>query len=184
MNDLAHRFLPDAAPSVLRPVVEYWDARRGSRLMPSFDDIDPLDIPWALSRLYILRVIDGGDFVYRLAGTEIERPYGHPLKGTRISDLYPADSARVIQARWNRVAAEPACCYTDTEHPSPHGTFVSAQRVTMPLSADGRTVDHILGVAMFGRMRLDDQPLVGGAVIRDVIWASLATGQVTAETRA
>ena len=40
--------------------------------MPSFGEFDPVDVPWALSRLYVVRVIDGGaDFVYRLAGEAI-----------------------------------------------------------------------------------------------------------------
>lgn len=184
MSSFTDRLLPADAPALLHRIVDFWDAKRGDRLMPSYDDIDPIDIPWALSRLYVLRVVAGGEFVYRLAGTEVERPYCRPLKGTRISDLYPPQSARVIQERWTRVAREPACCYTDTEHPSPHDTFVSAQRVTMPLGQDGQNADHVLGMAVVDRVRLDDRPLIGGAVIRGVTWANLATGEISAEAPA
>lgn len=173
MISLALSFLPSNAPELLHRLVAYWETKRGDRLMPAFDDIDPAEIPWALSRLYVLRVVPGGEFVYRLAGSEVERPYGRPLKGERISALYPPNSARVIQERWTRVATEPACCFTNTEHPSPHDTYIAAQRVTMPLGQDGKTADHILGIATFGSILLDEEPLVGGAVIRGVTWATL-----------
>ncbi|MDF1792960.1 MAG: PAS domain-containing protein [Thalassobaculaceae bacterium] len=182
MSSFADRFLPAEAPDTLRRFVSYWNARRGTRLMPSFDDIDPTDIPWALSSLYVLRVVPGGEFVYRLAGADVERPYDRPLRGRSISDMYPPSSARVIQERWTRVAREPACCFTNTEHPSPRGTFIAAQRVTMPLGENGWKADHVLGIADFGRMLLDEEPLVEGAVIRDVVWANLVSNRISVET--
>ena len=182
MTSFADRFLPADAPESLRRMVNYWDARRGTRLMPSFEDIDPSYIPWALSSMYVLRVVQGGEFVYRLAGAEVERPYGRPLRDTSISDLYPPRSARVIQERWTRVAREPACCFTNTEHPSPGDTFIAAQRVTVPLGRNGWQADHILGIADFGRIRLDEEPLTDGAVIRNVVWANLTRDRISVET--
>ena len=76
-------------PPVLQDVFAYWLRLRGDRLMPRFADIDPVEIPKALSRLYILDVLPGGDFIYRLAGEDVSDRYGPSLKGKRISEIYP-----------------------------------------------------------------------------------------------
>ena len=142
--------------------------------MPAFEDIDPIDIPWALRNLYLLRALPGGDFVYRLAGEALTEQYGGTLKGKRISDLYVARSAQVIQERWQRVVAEPAGCYTDTDHPVDNDTFLAARRVTLPLGADGQAADHVIGIAVFdGIDRADDWKRERGALIRQVRWLQL-----------
>lgn len=181
MPAFADHFLPPEAPELLRRVAEYWNARRGTRLMPSFDDLDPTGMPWALSRIYVLRVRTAEEFVYRLAGEEVARPYGRPLRGARISDLLPEASARMIQRRWSRVAREPACCYTNSEHPSTNGRFIAAQRLTMPLGSNGWKADHVLGVACSQSISLDAEPTIEGAIIRSVIWRNLATDRVSVE---
>ena len=76
--------------------------------MPSFGEFDPVDVPWALSRLYVVRVIDGGaDFVYRLAGEAINERHGLTLAGKRSSDLFPLEVTRQIFDRWRRITASP-----------------------------------------------------------------------------
>jgi hypothetical protein len=174
LSDNVNQFPGPRAPSLLRRFVAHWDGKRNGRRMPAFADIDPSEIPWALAHLYVLRASSTGDFIYRLAGSKVEEPYGRSLKGARISDLYPAASAAMIQQRWQRIVAEPAGCYTNTEHPSPNETFIAAHRVVLPLGEDGHSADHVIGIAEFGRMQLDDTPMTGGAVIREVSWLSLA----------
>ena len=38
----------------LRRLADYWLIKRTGRIMPTRGDIDPTDIPWALSRLYLV----------------------------------------------------------------------------------------------------------------------------------
>src|SRR3546814_12665218 len=74
------------APDELRRLVAYWIARAAGRPMPGLSDIDPVEIPWALSRVYVVRVVDGGaDFVYRLAGAALTRRYPGSLAGRRLT---------------------------------------------------------------------------------------------------
>lgn len=169
-------FLRPDDPAPLQRFVTYWADRRQGRVMPSFDDIDPIDIPWALRNLYVLRVLPDGDFAYRLAGEALAERYGGTLKGKRISDLYVKSSATVIRGRWQRVVEEPAGCYTDTEHPLGTDKLLAAQRITLPLGADGRTADHVIGIAAFERIDpVKQTKLSDGAAIREVRWASLLT---------
>ena len=156
------QLLPDNAPNDLRRFVAYWIARAGDRAMPSFTDIDPIDIPWALSRLYVVRVIDGGaDFVYRLAGEAINDRHGQSLSGKRCSDLFPPTVTEQIFTRWRRLIAEPAGCYTDSEHPTNAGWRIRGRRALLPLGPPDGPADHVIGMTIF------DSPSVGPATISD-----------------
>src|SRR5690606_7328274 len=118
------------APDDLRRLVAYWIARAAGRPMPAFADIDPVEIPWALSRVYVVRVVDGGaDFVYRLAGEAINLRYPGSLAGRRITELMETRSAAAIVERWRRVIGGPAGCYVVSEHPTESGTRIRGRRV-------------------------------------------------------
>lgn len=181
MTEFADRLLGPDAPPLLRSVVDYWNAKRGTRRMPTFEDIDATEIPAALSSLYILEVTAAGEYTYRLAGTKVEEPYGRPLKGLSISDLFPPASAKIIQGRWNRVAHEPAACFTDTEHPSSRETFISAKRVVLPLGPDDGPADHVMGAAVFYRMKVEETPEINGAIIREVRWVALDGSELVSQ---
>lgn len=61
----------------LRRLAEYWRSLRRGRPMPAKGDIDPLDIGWALSRIYLMDYRPGEGFTYRLAGNEVSSVFGH-----------------------------------------------------------------------------------------------------------
>lgn len=130
--------------------------------MPSFGEIDPVEIPWALSRLYVVRVIDGGAaFVYRLAGEAINDRHGQSLTGKSSADLFPPDVTEQIFTRWRRMIAEPAACYTDSEHLTNAGWRIRGRRVLLPLGPPDGPADHVIGMTVF------DSPGAGPATIQD-----------------
>jgi|OM-RGC.v1.019208492 hypothetical protein len=167
------QLLPDGAPNDLRRLVAYWIAKADGRPMPSFGEFDPVDVPWALSRLYVVRVIDGGaDFVYRLAGEAINERHGLTLAGKRSSDLFPLEVTRQIFDRWRRIISEPAACYTDSEHPTNAGWRIRGRRVVLPLGIGEGPADHVLGMTIF------DSPsevpsAINDAGLSDVRWVRL-----------
>lgn len=144
------QLLPDDAPEDIRRLVTYWIAKAGDRLMPQFADIDPTEIPWALGRVYLVRVVESGtDFVYRLTGERINERHGMSLTGKRPSDVFPPELARQIGDRWRRLVAEPAVCYTDSEHKTNAGWLMRARRVLLPLGPAGGPGDHVFGMTVF-----------------------------------
>lgn len=167
--------LPADAPDDLHRIVAYWIARAGDRPMPSFGEIDPIDIPWALSRLYIVRVVDGGaDYVYRLVGETIKERHGMSLTGRRPRDLFPAETTRHILERWHRIVNEPAVCYTETEHPTNAGWRMRARRVQLPLGPVGGPPDNLFNMTIFEEPQL----LPGEASASGVLgirWVSLVS---------
>jgi len=90
----------------LRRIASYWMSERGHRPMPERGDIDPTEIPWALSRLFIADYERAADvYRYRLAGNEIEavfRKYlGHSsMRGATFQDILPPENAAWVVNRW------------------------------------------------------------------------------------
>jgi hypothetical protein len=57
-------------------LIAYWFDKRGERLMPARGDIDPVEISWALGRIWLGDYLAEGDrFRYRLAGEKINAFY-------------------------------------------------------------------------------------------------------------
>jgi hypothetical protein len=93
-----------------RRFAEYWRQRRpnggGDRAMPARTDIDPVDLRWALSRLYLVDHDTAADcFRYRLAGDDIEAVFRHltgrhSLRGVNVDDLLPPEGAAIVRKRW------------------------------------------------------------------------------------
>ncbi len=161
-------------PDPFRRLLDYWLERRAGRLLPAYTDIDPVDIPWALSRVYIVQALADGDFVYRLAGEEIAQRYGRCLKGARIEDLFVGPAARAIRERWRQVVDGPAAYFSASEHPT-KGDVLVGRRLILPLSADGRTADHLIGLVDFENVDPTSDDLVDGASTVEVRWAVLAS---------
>lgn len=161
------------APRSMHDFVGYWARKRGDAWLPAFSDIDPVDIPWALSRIYIVSVRSDGDFVYRLAGEAIAERYDRSLKGVRISDLFTGQSATPILQRWQRVASGPYAYYSHTQHSSIRGPSVTARRVMMPLGVDGRRADHLVGFTVFDEEDGAQDRFSGGLTTKDVRWCDL-----------
>lgn len=70
-------------------LVEYWKARRGPDGIASRGDMRPSELKSILSGFFVVEQIEEGrDFVYRLAGTEIETRMGLRLTGRRFTECY------------------------------------------------------------------------------------------------
>jgi hypothetical protein len=120
-----------------------WNAKRGSRQMPSRADFTPADLrPW-LGDMHLLEAIDGGrDFLYLVYGTSIGRHHDVEMTRRRVSDWPEEMRARAMRT-YGKVM-EGACPYLVRQNEATHGRLRSNHRLVLPLSRDGRIVDHIL----------------------------------------
>jgi len=93
----------------LKRLFDYWRSKRNGRPMPSKADIDPLDIGWALSRIYLTDYRPSEGFVYRLAGAEIAKMVGRSnLKGMNLRQVVNPERLSLVEASWLRVVEERA----------------------------------------------------------------------------
>jgi len=139
----------EAAHGSVRNFLVYWLGLRRGRRMPAFKDIDPVDIPWALSRTFVADVLPGPSFRYRLAGEDFSRRYGCSLKGLSFGDFMEAQSAKLIEQRWCYITQHRLAFYVVTDHPSKNGLPVVGQRLMLPLSDDDDRVDQLFGYTYF-----------------------------------
>ena len=137
-------------PDLLR-LFDYWCSLRRGRLMPARQDIDPLDIPWALSRMTLMDYDSESGFRYRLAGEEFSRTFGYTnLKGRTLRDILPRKSVKLVEERWKPLVEDQCVvCMKGMVFLAAERTPIG-ERLLMPLSdsEDGRVTGQ-LGVTRY-----------------------------------
>lgn len=135
---------------VLRPVLEYWDQKRGGRKLPGRSDIDPEELKPYLRHLFLIEVLGAGDFRYRLVGTEITERYGRNSTGKTVREIYAAmpavgdwltDMLGAVATAAHPVLASGPLTAINKEH-------VFSESLHLPLGED-ETVTMIFGAARY-----------------------------------
>ena len=131
--------------STLLTLYEYWDAKRGVRLMPARTDLDPVDLKPVLPKLILIDVVpDARRYVYRLVGTQEVEMRGADPTGKPVAEAYYAESAGDTARYLDHVAG--------TRQPHLYrGTYQPLRTRTqhedvlfLPLAQDGETVNMIM----------------------------------------
>jgi hypothetical protein len=124
----------------------YWDSRRGLRPMPRRADIDPVDMRAWLPRITLIEVGDGGERMrYRVVGTEVAGLRGFDPTGWSVESAFPREDAERVLADYRDVIAQkkPVFCHPAERTPVKRDPVIGV--MLLPLSADGETVDQVLG---------------------------------------
>ncbi len=130
----------------LRRLIGYWFDKRGERPMPAVGDIDPIEIPWALGRIWLCDYLAEGDrFRYRLAGEKINAFWGHNIAGKHLDEIVPPDRLKSAMKKVRMTCELPAIvhdrvCLSLAEEIAQNG-----ERIIFPLSDDGVRVNALLG---------------------------------------
>ncbi|MEO3430386.1 PAS domain-containing protein [Pelagibius sp. CAU 1746] len=134
----------------LRRLFDYWRSLRQGRSMPSKNDIDPLDIGWALSRIYLLDYTPAAGFVYCLAGVEVAGVFGRAnLKGLKPRDFLPPDRAVMVEGLFRRVVEERCVMWMKGLIYLRADRVPTGERLFLPLGDDaGNEVTGILGMTV------------------------------------
>lgn len=146
----------------LRVLAAQWNAARGSRRMPAFRDIDPVQIGRPLRYLWSWRYDRATDaFTGRLAGEEIDRAFGKSLRGAKMAEFYTPDVYAVVFPRHRRVVTEPAFFHGTGMVFARMGYTMGGERIGLPLSEDGETGDGIIGGTFYSALpqQNEDRPL-------------------------
>ncbi len=130
-------------------VFAYWRARAGAKPIPARGDIDPIiDLGHIVQHLFLVDVErDPLRFRFRLVGTEVADHVGKDMTGKYLDQLveFDAQYARVkpdYETTVERRAATVSPVRFLTKDGRRH---INYERLLLPLSDDGRTVNMILG---------------------------------------
>jgi hypothetical protein len=130
----------------------YWDAKRGTRTMPTRSDIDPLELRKHLGSLVLIDVLPGmTDFRMRLIGSTIVETLGRDSTGKLLSELKPADVNwwRFCHDLYSEIAGRAVIARARGNLRMVGRDFRSFDSVLLPLDAGNGTVGMILAEQVF-----------------------------------
>lgn len=143
----------------LRRLAEDWDAARGSRRMPSWDDIKPDPAAPYLGGIWAYDYHQGsGVFTARLAGSAIAVGYGRNYHGKSLAELYAPPVAEGVRAHLMRVISQPACALYSGKLFKTGDTIVEGERLILPMGADPEHPDGVLGASHYPSFPLSFAP--------------------------
>jgi hypothetical protein len=142
-------FLERCRPSTAA-FFRYWNAKRGTRAMPSRADIDPLEMkPW-LAGTALIDVTHTPDRMtpytlrYRLVGTQPTKLRGREVTGMSVEiGWFGADLCAALE-NYRLVIEQKAHVYDWDRTLSADGASREGETLLLPLSSDGETVNMVL----------------------------------------
>jgi len=157
--------IPEECHPKIREIAEYWRAICPSRGLPSRRQIDPTRIFRLLPEIRLIDVIGTpARFRVRLTGERIREKLGALHTGLfldevvesfaeRDSGIAFAAAVRNKRPHWDRGLCD------QTTPPDGYAGGVKMERVVLPFSEDGATVDALLVLVVFGDAYYEPLPL-------------------------
>jgi hypothetical protein len=132
----------------LKHVLEHWWETRGNRLMPAWQDIRPAKFKEALPFVWSYRYDPVEDeFLGGLAGDEIRRLLGGPIKNARFRDVHKADPQ--FFPRVKRVLLGPALFFGRGLLFKQRQRQCYGERIILPFSGEDGQAAGIFGATDF-----------------------------------
>ncbi|ANK91763.1 PAS domain-containing protein [Rhizobium sp. N6212] len=126
-------------------IFDYWNRIRGAADAPLKSQVEPSAVPHLLQSLFILETRDGGDIVFRLAGTRICDFFGRDLRGERFSSLWAHGQHADIERTAMGVMDHAMPALFNTTGYSTVGHQASFEIIMMPLRSSDGACDRLLG---------------------------------------
>jgi hypothetical protein len=134
----------------LKAVAAHWVQAKGTKAMPSWEQLSPARIAPQLPQIWAYRYNWELDkFSGRLAGEKIRQIIGKNIHGLSLDEIFPANAVGWTHHLFHRVVQEPAL-YRSTGRIFSHlNRWGIGERIILPLSSDGIEGDGILGATCY-----------------------------------
>ncbi|HVZ02253.1 MAG TPA: PAS domain-containing protein [Dongiaceae bacterium] len=129
----------------LARLFDYWAEKRAGRRMPARADIDPLEMREWLGNLLLAEFFGSVEhYKVRIDGTNLINHGGGDRTGKGSEIVTSGEEREMIRRQYGPVleTAEPA--YFETQFTNSVGRFLCEQKLLLPLSEDGVTVNMVL----------------------------------------
>ncbi|KIN61086.1 PAS domain family protein [Sulfitobacter noctilucae] len=132
--------------AAIAQVEAYWQALRGTRLLPKRSDIDPRGIEQALENAFILERIAPGIARMRIAGSHLNDLMGMEVRGMPLTAFFTPDTRAEVADLLEVVFQTPAIATLHMASPAAGGRpKIEARLVLLPLKSDLGDVSRVLG---------------------------------------
>lgn len=139
------RALEQSRHPQLIALYRYWLSKCAGRRAPARADILPEEIRPILPNILILDIVgDVPRLKYRLVGTEFVHIYGAEVTGKFVDEIDFDGMRELIVADYFKVVKECRPSWTRWSFAKDDGRWLEYERVTLPLSQDGATVNMLL----------------------------------------
>jgi hypothetical protein len=129
----------------LRSLCAFWLKQCPKDGIPLATDMEPADLRRWLPNLLIMHVTDGSSFAYSYYGRSLARAFGESRLGQTLDDL-PQAVRDILRQEYDLVCRQRSPIhriYTADFK----GVRQTWERVVLPLTSDGKTIDKLLVAA-------------------------------------
>lgn len=144
-------------PSTLRSVHDYWDRSRGSRFAPSWSEIELVRFPATL--LPTTMVVDVHDplekSIFRYWGSRLTEIHGMEMTSRHPYDITPPEFGRQLLADHREIVEKKVPLAWHYSFLAAGGYVHSHSLIRLPLSDNGKDVNHIIVVADYSAEALE-----------------------------
>tara|TARA_Y100001933_G_scaffold44459_1_gene42004 strand:+ start:364 stop:924 length:561 start_codon:yes stop_codon:yes gene_type:complete len=127
-------------------LLAYWHSRRHDEPAPQRADIAPEDLGSLLSNLFLLRRMDQGHHVFRLAGTGLCRMHQREFRDQNFLSLWQGHDRVHVSALLEGALSTPAPASLVTQAVSLDGEMTDVEIALLPLRGPEGWLDRVLGL--------------------------------------
>jgi hypothetical protein len=154
---------PELENPLFRLLLRRWAAWREGAVVPRRAAVVPSEIVPCLPQLWIFRLADDNSrVVCSLAGEQLNQDWGFSIMGKDPMALWGPEVGAIVNARLKRVALTPGVIYGRSNITPRTGAAgaMYAERLMLPLGDDSAQPYGAMGITVFHRNRLLDDPQV------------------------
>ena len=131
-------------PSIRR-LFDYWNERRGARLLPRREDIEPEAIRCVLADTFILSFAPTVGHPIRVAGTRVCALFGREIKGEAFLDVFSTDARGEVSNLISVIADESVGVVGSASEQFSDAHTLRFELLLLPLSLHGAGIARLLG---------------------------------------
>lgn len=135
---------------ILQHLYDYWRQKRGTRALPARRDLDPVEIPSILPNVILLDVVSETQRMRaRVVGTKVVGWYGSDYTGKYLDEIDFGDQRDQVLSDYRACLSSAKPQLEFRQFRTDSDILIRMERVILPLSDDGETVNMLLSGLSF-----------------------------------
>jgi hypothetical protein len=138
---------PDQFGSAAKELFGAWSLLPKHEHEPYRESFDPMTVVRILPVITLLQRVGDEEWLFRLAGTEVDRRWGRPLTGVDPLDIVAPEIAPTIRREFDEVVRQPCGSWSVRRVTIGSGRWADIETLRLPLRAKDGAVSLIIGTS-------------------------------------